>query len=171
MGRPERFMQPIIFYSAAAITVIAVLLMIFQANPVASAIYLVLSFFSLAVLYVLLQAPFVAALQILVYAGAIMVLFIFVIMLLNLKNDEISYEKICAKSVGIVLLGTGLFGFLAHYLFKIPAVGFIVPPVNFGNVNGIAELMLNDYVVPFEVMGILLLVGLVGAIVLGRREE
>ena len=144
--------------------------MIFQANPVASAIYLILSFFSLAVIYVLLEAPFVAALQILVYAGAIMVLFIFVIMLLNLKNDEISYEKPNAKALGITLLGLGLFGFLAHYLCKIPAVGFVASPSDFGSVQGVAALMLTDYVVPFEVMGILLLVGLVGAIVLGRKD-
>src|SRR5687768_8663482 len=125
-------MEPLVFYIAAFITVFAVVMMIFQSNPVASAIYLVLSFFSLAGIYVTLSAHFVAALQILVYAGAIMVLFIFVIMLLNLKDDELVYDRLNLKRVLVALLGLGLFGFMANLIFKIPSVEFAALPENFG---------------------------------------
>lgn len=164
-------MEPIAFYISAFITVFAVVLMIFQNNPVASAVYLVLSFFGLAVIYVLLGAYFVSALQILVYAGAIMVLFIFIIMLLNLKEDELTYDQVNAKRLLVAIIGLGLFVFIGFYIFKIPQVSFAALPENFGTVREVAVLMLTDYVIPFEVLGLLLLVGLLGAILLGRRES
>lgn len=165
-------MNPIFFYIAAFITVFAVVCMIFQSNPVASAIYLVASFFSLAGIYVMLGAHFVAALQILVYAGAIMVLFIFVIMLLNLGADELDFDRIDVRRLVAGLVGFVLFGFFTYFIFKIPAgAGFAKVSESFGSVNEVAKLMLGDYIVPFEIMGVLLLVGLVGAVLMGRREE
>lgn len=164
--------ESLAFYIAAFITVFAVVCMIFQSNPVASAIYLVLSFFSLAGIYVMLGAHFVAALQILVYAGAIMVLFIFVIMLLNLGKDELLFDRIDTRRVFVSLIGLVLFGFFTYFIFKIPSgAGFAEVSKTFGSANEVAKLMLGDYVVPFEIMGILLLVGLVGAVLMGRREE
>lgn len=160
-----------LFYIASFVTVFSVVLMIVLRNPIASAISLVISFFSLAVVYVTLDAHFVAALQILVYAGAIMVLFIFVIMLLNLRGDEVIKEKLGVQGVLAAFFGLGLFAFLAYHVFKIPAVAFPALPDHFGDAPGVATLLLTDYVVPFEVMGILLLVGLVGAVVLAKRED
>jgi NADH-quinone oxidoreductase subunit J len=164
-------MNPIVFHIAAFVTVFATVLMILQENPVTSAVLLVASFFSLAVIYVGLDAHFVAALQILVYAGAIMVLFIFVIMLLNLREDELVRDKPNAKRLIVALIGAGLFAFLARFIFKIPSVEFAALPERFGTVHEVAKVMLTDYVVPFELLGLLLLVGLVGAIVLGKKEE
>jgi NADH-quinone oxidoreductase subunit J len=159
------------FYILSFLTVFFVLLMILQKNPVGSALSLVLSFFSLAGLYVLLEAHFVAAVQILVYAGAIMVLFIFVIMLLNLKNDELVHDKLNFKRMTVFLIGMALFVFLALRFAKIPAGAFTELSPDFGTAKAVAKLMFTTYVVPFEVIGVLLLVGIVGAIVLGGRED
>lgn len=159
------------FYILSFLTVFFVLLMILQKNPVGSALSLVLSFFSLAGLYVLLEAHFVAAVQILVYAGAIMVLFIFVIMLLNLKDDELVSDKLNFKRVTVFFIGMALFVFLALRFAKIPAGAFTELSSDFGTAKAVAKLMFTTYVVPFEVIGVLLLVGIVGAIVLGSRED
>lgn len=164
-------MNPVFFYSFATITVLMVIVMIVQKNPISSAICLVASFFSLAALYVMLEAHFVATLQILVYAGAIMVLFIFVIMLLNLKDDELIQDKINVKRLGVAFVGLTLFFFLALRFAKIPAAVFGTTSENFGTAESIGKLMFSDYVIPFELIGILLLVGIVGAILLGRRES
>lgn len=106
--------ESIFFYGFSLITVVTVILMIVQRNPVSSALCLVASFFSLAALYVLLQAHFVATLQILVYAGAIMVLFIFVIMLLNLREDELSVDRFTISRLSVIffaILTAGVLGF------------------------------------------------------------
>lgn len=167
-------MESLIFYIAAFLTVFFIVLMIFQKNPVASAIFLVGSFFSLAVIYILLQAHFVAVLQILVYAGAIMVLFIFVIMLLNLRQDELVADAMSIRNVILIFLGLGLFAFFAYFFMQIPhseSTKFTEVGPDFGNALGIAKLMFKEYVVAFEIMGLLLLVGLIGAVTLGRKDS
>ncbi len=151
------------------------ILMICQKNPIVSALCLVASFFGLAGLYVMLDAHFVATLQILVYAGAIMVLFIFVIMLLNLKDTELSFEKIGTPQVLSIFAGLGFFGFAAFKFMQLPvspksASGFLPVTEGFGTVENLGTLMFGEYVIAFEVIGILLLVGIVGAILLGQRE-
>ena len=163
--------ESIVFYAAGFLTVLCIVLMILQTNPVASAICLVASFFCLAVVYVTLSAHFVAALQILVYAGAIMVLFIFVIMLLNLQDDEIVRDKLSVRNVVVFFVGLGLFALFVSFVWHLPAVGFKPVVQNFGEATEVSRLMLTEYVVPFEVLGILLLAGLVGAVMLGRRED
>lgn len=164
-------MEPIVFYIAGTLTLLFIILMIFQKNPVASAISLVASFFSLAVLYISLEAHFVATLQILVYAGAIMVLFIFVIMLLNLKTEELTHERFNLQRAAVVLFGLSFFGFLAYYFSKIPLVSFEAVESGFGTAKEIGKLMFSEYVVAFEVIGLLLLVGIVGAILLGKKHS
>lgn len=168
-------MSPFAFYILAFITTAAVVFMIVQKNPVSSAVCLVASFFSLAGIYVLLDAHFVATLQILVYAGAIMVLFIFVIMLLNLKEHELTLDKFNLKRALVLLVGLGLFGFLAWQFLKIPQDPdkplFPETSGGFGTVQEVGKLMFTHYVVAFEIIGVLLVVGMVGAILLGRREE
>lgn len=163
--------ESIVFYIAGFLTVFFIVLMILQPNPVASAVCLVASFFTLAILYVALQAHFVAALQILVYAGAIMVLFVFVIMLLNLKTDELVYDKLSMRNVVVFFLGMGFFGVLSFLILSDPLVAFISAGKGFGTVAEVSRLMLTQYALPFEILGLLLLVGLVGAVVLGRRES
>jgi NADH-quinone oxidoreductase subunit J len=164
-------METALFYIFASVTVGLVALMILQDNPVTSAVCLVGAFFGLSGLYVLLSAYFVAVMQVLVYAGAIMVLFIFVIMLLNLKENELVYDRMNLKRGVVLAVGLALFAFLAHFFKKIPTVAFPEIPAEFGGVKEVGEVMFMHYLVPFEIIGILLLVGLVGAVMLGRRED
>jgi NADH-quinone oxidoreductase subunit J len=164
-------MEEFFFYLFASVTVGLILLMIVQDSPVASAMCLVGAFFGLAGLYVLLSAPFVAVMQILVYAGAIMVLFIFVIMLLNLKEHELVYDRMNLKRVVVLFIGLGLFAFLTKLFLRIPKVEFAAVEESFGTVKEVGRTMFVNYLIPFELIGILLLVGLVGAVLLGRREE
>lgn len=163
--------ESLVFYVASAISVLAVLLMIFQKNPVTSAVFLILSFFGLAVVYLTLDAHFVAALQILVYAGAIMVLFMFVIMLLNLKDEELVYEKLGSNAIVAVLISGTLFSFLAYYFFSIQTEAFPEVVAGFGTAKAVGKSLMSDYVLAFELIGVLLLVGLIGAVLLGKREE
>lgn len=163
-------MEAIFFYSFAALAIGMVLLMIFQENPVASAVCLVTSFFGLAGLYALLQAHFIAVLQILVYAGAIMVLFIFVIMLLNLRDEDIGIERLTPVKIAAIVIGLFSAGFFAYLFLKIPKVSFNQVSADFGTAKPLGQLMFSDYIIPFELIGLLLLVGIVGAILLGRRE-
>lgn len=168
-------MQPIAFYILAFITTAMVMMVILQKNPISSAVCLVVSLFSLAGIYILLDAHFVATMQILVYAGAIMVLFIFVIMLLNLKEHELTLDKFNLKRALVMLVGLALSSFLAWQFIKIPQdpakSAFPEISVEFGTVKEVGKLLFGNYVVAFEIIGILLLVGMVGAIMLGRREE
>ena len=173
-NRIRKKIMEITFYISGALTVLFVVLMLVQNNPVSSAIYLVLSFFSLAAVYVTLDAHFIAALQILVYAGAIMVLFVFVIMLLNLKPSELSFDQVKPKSLSVGVLSLVFLGLMVNLIRKIPNVTELqFTPVNsaFGTAKAVGALMLNDYVVAFEVMGVLLTVGLIGAVLLGRSEN
>ena len=163
----------IAFYISAGLTIFFVLAMIFQKNPVTSAVFLVLSFFSLAAVYVTLDAHFIAALQILVYAGAVMVLFVFVIMLLNLKPHELDFDRIRFKSVPVFLVAGVFLALLVYLIGKIPQgpeVQFTTAFAEFGTAKAVGKLMLTEYVLPFEVMGVLLTVGLIGAVLLGRRD-
>jgi len=139
-------------------------------NPLYGALLLIVSFFFISGLYVLLFAHTMAILQILVYAGAIMVLFTFVIMLLNLSKKELGDEtKTLAKGLGIVAvvaLGTKLVVMLQGQTLNLQAKPL---PEGFGGVDAIADLLFHNYLVPFELTGLLLLVAVIGAIVLAKR--
>ncbi|MBI2339266.1 MAG: NADH-quinone oxidoreductase subunit J [Deltaproteobacteria bacterium] len=161
----------ILFYLFGGLSVIMVLLMIFQTNPVASAMYLVGAFFGLAALFVLLSAPFVAVLQVLVYAGAIMVLFTFVIMLMNIRKEELIDDRVTWKKIAVVLIALFFAGFLSLNFLKIPADPFAPVEEGFGEVGPVGRLMFLKYLIPFELTSILLLTAIIGAMVLGKKEE
>jgi NADH-quinone oxidoreductase subunit J len=144
-------------------------------NPIASLLFLVLSFFSLAAIYVILGAHFVAAIQVIVYAGAIMVLFLFVIMLLNLGHDYRSDLRRGGWVVtGFVL--AGLLGYGVSVSFRgvplrvDPAPAFEASVRELNVVGAIAYPMFRTYVVAFELVGLLLLVAIVGSVVLAKRR-
>ncbi|HEY0671185.1 MAG TPA: NADH-quinone oxidoreductase subunit J [Longimicrobiales bacterium] len=150
--------------------------MISGRNPVASLLFLVLTFFSLAALYVLLGAHFIAAAQVIVYAGAIMVLFMFVIMLLNLGHD---YHADVRRGAWIVVgfVSTGLLGFALSRMLLGPmtagqnAAASIEASVReLGAVGAIAQPLFRDFLVPFELTSILLLVAIIGAVLLAKRR-
>ena len=144
---------------------------VLQRSPLRSALALIATLGFQAVLYVLLSAPFVAAMQILVYAGAIMVLFVFVIMLLNLGDDASARPAYLALSK---VLGVAALAFLSVRLASLAlrdgrAPGIPEPAVD-GTVRHIGELLLSEYLLGFEVISLVLLVAVVGSVVLGQRR-
>ncbi len=158
----------VIFFFFAAIAVIFALVVILHRNPVVGALSLVASFFSLAVMYVLLDAPFLAALQVIVYAGAIMVLFLFVIMLLNLGHMREEAARPIQQFLGFT--GSAAFAItLVYYLTKY-AVFRVIPSTPFrSDVRSIGMELFQAYIFPFEMVSILLLAAIVGALLMSGR--
>ena len=160
----------VFFYAFGAAAVISALAMVLNVrNTVASAMSLVVTMISLAVVYVVLGAHLVAALQIMVYAGAIVVVFLFVVMLLNLRRDEFSQPRErLAKLAGVVFALGGAFAFLQLVPQSLPTVQAI--PADFGSYAAVGRALYHDFVLPFEVSSLLLLAAIVGAVVLAKRR-
>ena len=169
----------ILFYLFASVAVLASLLVIAQRNPIYSVLFLIASFGALSGLYVLLEAPFVAMIQIIVYAGAIMVLFLFVVMLLNAPHEDTEEDlerglrpvssgrvKAFGALLAIVLVAELMWVVVASRRAPIAFAGQAV-----SSVPAIGRSLFTDYAFPFEVTSVLILVALVGAIVLARRES
>jgi len=162
----------------AALAVGSGLAVILIRNPIYCALSLVVNFFLLAVMYLLLRAEFLAAIQVIVYAGAIMVLFIFVIMLLNLggeeTRDKLRVLRSLAFLLGLVLLVEVVAALRYRaYTVENPALSFPLvsaPPAVTGGVREFGRLLFTDYLLPFEITSVLLLIAIVGAVVLGRKE-
>jgi NADH-quinone oxidoreductase subunit J len=168
-------MTPGLFVGFGALLLASAVMVVLHKNPVTSALFLVLSFCSLAGIYLLLQAEFIGFVQIIVYAGAIMVLFLFVIMYLNLQHD-IEHGAHIALRRGIGwMVGALLLLFAAMLMMRGWAPGPIAPPANTegGNAALIGRALYSRFLFPFEVTSMLLLVAMVGAIVMtrGRRGE
>jgi len=179
-----------LFMALGTIAVLAALSCILQRNALASAIWLVVTMLSLAGMYLILGAPFIAAIQVLVYTGAIMVLFIFVIMLLNLGHGAGDIRGPGAKAVALVLaVGTGTFLLrLAGYdparlAYELTGTTDLSPAAVFetaavarqaaeaqGVVGAVAGPLFSTYLVPFEVTSLLLLAAIVGAVVLAKKR-
>jgi NADH-quinone oxidoreductase subunit J len=167
------------FYLFAAVAVVASLLVIAQRNPIYSVLYLIASFGALSALYVLLEAPFVAMIQIIVYAGAIMVLFLFVVMLLNAPHEDT--EEDLARGVrppvsgGVKVFGVVLAMTLVAEVIWALAVtrreGDRFAGEAASSVAAIGRSLFTKYAFPFEVTSVLIHVALVGAVVLARRER
>ncbi len=140
-------------------------------NPIHSVLYLILTFFTLSGHYILLNAQFLAAVNIIVYAGAIMVLFLFVIMFLNMKQDHEESKTNLTKVAATIVGGTVfviLFG--AYRKSVIPSYNPDQFDSQVGMIENLGHLLFRDYLLPFELASILLLVAMVGAVMLGKRE-
>lgn len=159
-----------VFYVFAALAVVSALGMVLNLrNTVAGAMCLVVTMISLAGIYVVLEAHFVAVLQIMVYAGAILVLFLFVVMLLNLRSDALSPPRSrIAKLAGVALGVWALVGFLGLLPGALPPIAQISP--TFGSYRDVGLSLYRTYVVAFEVTSFLLLAAIVGAVVLAKRR-
>ncbi len=159
-----------------AIAIVASILVIAQKNPIYSVLLLIGSFGALSGLYVLLEAPFVAVIQIIVYAGAIMVLFLFVVMLLNAPHEETEHDLQVHRLLrggplrGGVVLAVALLVELAWALTKGGGEAGAFPGAAVTSVAAIGRSLFTDYALAFEVTSILILVAMVGAVVLARRE-
>lgn len=168
-------MEAYLFYIMAAVSVTAAVYLIFEKNPVYSVLYLILTLVSIAVLYILLEAQFIAAVQIIVYAGAIMVLFLFVIMLLNLNTkeelkDALPFQKIPALFMGILLFSVLCIILKSKLLQGKQGEYTSAYVASVGNTKLIGNLLFTDYLLPFEITSILLFVAAIGAIMLAKRK-
>jgi NADH-quinone oxidoreductase subunit J len=161
--------QIAVFLVLAAVTVAGAVSLILQRHPIHSALSLIVVMVALAGLYLLQGAEFVAAVQIIVYAGAIMVLFIFVIMLLNAGEEERSNVSRLARFVGVPL-GVVFLVEVAYWIGR--ATSHLGPaPPEAVSTRDLSTLLFREYVFPFELTSFLILIALLGALVLARREE
>lgn len=157
----------------ASLAVGSAIMMITRRSPITSALYLVLNFFSISGIYLMLRSQFVAIIQIIVYAGAIMVLFLFVIMLLNLQNEKksgesLSYKKLSGIIIALLLFSsltvTAFFAFLGKYKTLNPNAEQL------GTIEAVGKELYTTFSFPFELVSFVLLVGIVGAMVLAQRK-
>ena len=159
-----------LFFIFAGLAIACAISMVYHKNPLYSAISLVGVFISLSVLYVTLAAPFIAAVQILIYAGAIMVLVVFVIMLLNLDEDKplnrLRYLYAIGGGLGLILLAQAFFIFYAVARAPKQAVN---TDETVGKTMNIGTSMFTEYLLPVEIVGILLLMAIIGGVILVRR--
>lgn len=160
-----------LFYFLSFLGVLCALLVVFSKSPVHSVLYLILTFFTIAAHYVLLNAQFLAAVHVIVYAGAIMVLFLYVIMLLNL-NEEAEPHKtntlkvaaaICSGALLVILVGSLKGTQLLSEQHEVVA--------ELGTVKSLGRVLFSDYLLPFEITSILLMAAMVGAVMLGKPEK
>jgi NADH-quinone oxidoreductase subunit J len=164
--------EAILFYTFAAFILGFAVLVISTRDTVHSVLFLVLDFLFVAALYVLLGAEFLAVIQVLVYAGGIVVLYLFVVMLVNLKRPPEEYRdpnrhaKLAAALAAAVLLELGA---ILTYTYTRPSPAVVSLPVS-GNTERVGWLLYTQYLIPFEVASVLLLVAMIGAIVLAKRE-
>jgi NADH-quinone oxidoreductase subunit J len=164
--------QLVLFIVLAAGAVAAAVGMLFSRNAIYAALFLVVNFVSVAILYLTLGAPFIALVQITVYAGAIMVLFLFVIMLLGAERlqmgDSLPWQRPLAIVLGLLLLGEVVYVDLFKAGLGAPLTA---PDANFGTPGDIGLALFNQYLLPFEITSVLLLVALVGAVVLTQAGK
>ena len=163
--------QDILFYVFAGVTLLCALLVVgnpFSRNPVTSAMFLVLTIAGLAGLFVLLHAFFLAAVQVLVYAGAVMVLFLFVIMLLDLKEEERRKVRKFWVVAGGLCVGAILLLF-AYSLIQVRAPGDRAPTLE-GSTLPLGKLLFTQYLLPFEIVSVLLLVAMIGVVLLSKKD-
>ncbi|MFH1874733.1 MAG: NADH-quinone oxidoreductase subunit J [Pseudomonadota bacterium] len=163
-------MEVIIFYTLAAATIISALLVITRVNPLMSALMLVACFLFTALIFATLSAPFIAVLQVLIYAGAIMVLFIFVIMLVHLDQKSlkpriITFSKIIGASAALYLLLVFIISVWVPPFIQAPQVG-----AAFSSPASLGRELITKYIIPFEIISVLLLIAMIGVIVLAKKK-
>ncbi|RMH06519.1 MAG: NADH-quinone oxidoreductase subunit J [Nitrospirae bacterium] len=165
-------MANLIFFYFAGIIVLTATLVVALRNPVYSALSLLVMFFHVAGLYVTLHAEFLAAIQIIIYAGAILVLYLFVVMLLNLKREERFHQQtLTAALLGLVLFGEAVL-LLASRPLRLSSMSASSEPnvaSAVGNTESIGELLYSTYLFPFEVASLILLVAMIGAVILSKK--
>ena len=170
-------MEQALFWILAVSTVVTALAVVvppFGRNPIHAALSLVLSFAAMAGLYALLVAHLLAALQIIVYAGAIMVVFVFVIMLLNLRPEELGDSRLTLTKVigGLALLFIlgKLFTFIGDDPASAQMGANLSKAADFGTVASVGQLLYKDFMIPFELTSVLLLVAVIGSVVMAKRQ-
>lgn len=159
-----------LFYFLSFVAILSAIMMVFSKNPVHSVLYLVVTFFSIAGHYFLLNAQFLGVVHIIVYAGAIMVLFLYVIMMLNLNKEVEPIKSNIQKFIGVV--SAGLLSLVLIATIKTTEVNNSTSGISseIGLVNNLGKTLFNEYLLPFELASILLLAAMVGAVFLSKKE-
>jgi NADH-quinone oxidoreductase subunit J len=166
------YAQQIFFLVFAAVAVVAAVGVVVNRSPLQSALSLIVCFGAFAAEYIMLQAQFIAAIQIIVYAGAIIVLFIFVIMLLSVRAEESQIEaNRTGKIVAVVAIGGAMLASLLYVMRPVKTVGgySVARSASVGTVESIGKGLFTDYLLPFEMTSVLIIMAIVGAMVLARR--
>jgi NADH-quinone oxidoreductase subunit J len=161
-------METVLFILFGAIAVCGAIMVVTRVHPMASALYLILTLFAVAALFVLRQAHFLAAVQVIVYAGAVVVLFVFVIMLINVPEDRMPVERATTTRV-LGVLAAGFFILESAVLtrrFSMPKG----PAAEVGTVEAVGRALFTDYLLAFEITSVLLLAAVIGAIALAKRK-
>ncbi|WP_276372012.1 NADH-quinone oxidoreductase subunit J [Chryseolinea sp. H1M3-3] len=162
-----------LFYFLSFVAVLSALMVVFSRNPVYSVLYLIITFFAIAGHYVLMQAEFLAVVHVIVYAGAIMVLFLYVIMLLNLNRESEPHKSnilkfaaaICSGLLLVVLVGS----LRGTELLKHSEAGEVSSTM--GGVKNLGKVLFTDFLFPFEIASVLLLAAMVGVVMLAKAEK
>jgi len=163
-------MEQFLFFFIALVAVASAVYFVFAKNPLYAILSLIVTFFSIAALYVLLNAQFLGIVQIIVYAGAIMVLFLYVLMMLNLNAKDESKKHNLTKFTGIISAGIIFVGMIGAY--KGVAITNATTNVDsqIGLTKNLGKLLFNEYVLPFELASILILAGIVGSVLIGKKD-
>ena len=162
----------ILFCVLSAITLATAFLTIFTKNPIHSAIYLVICFFSIAGHYLLLNSQFLAIVHIIVYSGAIMILFLFTIMLMNLnKEDEVHKPRITRLGAIVVFVVMSIVLVTIFINSKTIVGEYDTSGEDFQSIKKLGNVLLNEYMVPFEYASVLLLVAMIGTVLLSKKEK
>ena len=162
----------ILFSILALITLATAFLTIYSRNPIHSAIYLVICFFSIAGHYLLLNAQFLAIVHVIVYSGAIMILFLFTVMLMNLNKENEVHKPRVTRLGAIVLFCLMCLVLIAIFINSKPIVGeYITTGEDYQSIKVLGKVLLNEYMVPFEFASVLLLVAMIGAVLLSKKEK
>ncbi len=166
-------LETFLFFSLSVLAIVSAILMISRRNPVMSAMFLIMNFFTISGLFLLLKAQFIAIIQILVYMGAIMVLFVFVIMLLNLQDEKKLREKYTYKKITALLLSVFmllLLGVTLFFGFEGKFNGISEKAADLGTAENLGRELFTNYSFPFELASFLLLAAIVGAVVLAKKK-
>jgi NADH-quinone oxidoreductase subunit J len=160
-----------LFYFLSFLGILSALLVVFSKNPVHSVLYLIITFFVIAGHYILLNAQFLAIVHVIVYAGAIMVLFLYVIMLLNLNQEAEPHKSNLVRFAATISSGLLLVVLIASLkgTEKLIANGSV--PMEIGLVKSLGRVLFNEFLLPFEISSVLLLAAMVGAVMLGKPDN
>lgn len=163
-------MEQIIFFFVAFLALVSAFYFVFAKNALYAILSLIITFFSIAAMYILLNAQFLGIVQIIVYAGAIMVLFLYILMMLNLNKEDESKKKNLAKFIGVFTSGLLLIGILGAFKGLNQKTFGTDVDTTVGLTKNLGKLLFNEYVLPFELASILILSGIVGAVLIGKKD-
>lgn len=161
----------ILFYALSVFAIVSAIMVLVSKNPIHSVLWLILVFFAISGHYILLNAQFLAIVNIIVYAGAIMVLFLFVIMLMNVQSDKEPQKKLLIKFIGVLSGGSllTLLISLVKQTAQLEGKQVLMKEGTIGLIHPLGKALFNDYVLPFEISSVLFLSAMVGAVIIGKK--